>query len=127
MFYSWWASLYTPLASALPLQLPCPTHAFPVRRGAPTLTPTLVFDDSGMQDLDTVLLRDPYAELKRAPLARFNWIYLPDMGNMPANGGLWYAQNAQVGAGVQWMVSEVARRTAQAQPCEMPSTARRGR
>jgi hypothetical protein len=26
-----------------------------------------------LQDLDTVLLRDPYAPLKRPPLARFNW------------------------------------------------------
>ena len=62
-------------------------------------------------DLDAVLLQDPYAQLKAAPLSGYNFIFTPDIGAMPANGGLWYAQATTAGAGAQWVVAEVARRT----------------
>ena len=59
-------------------------------------------------DTDSAILADPYAWLKTAPLAEQNLIILPES---PINGGMWYAQNTTAGAGAQWVIAEVARRT----------------
>eukprot|EP00966_Prymnesium_polylepis_P258489 5970858-Prymnesium_polylepis.1 len=64
-------------------------------------------------DLDTIFLHDPYVPLKQPALAQYQLIFLRDTGGMPANGGLWYAHGTRAGAGAQWVVSEVSRRTAE--------------
>ena len=59
-------------------------------------------------DTDVAILADPYALLKQPPFASQNLVILPET---PANGGMWYAQNTSDGAGAQWVIGEVARRT----------------
>ena len=59
-------------------------------------------------DTDAAILSDPYALLKVPPMASQSLIILPET---PANGGMWYAQNTTDGAGAQWVIAEVARRT----------------
>ena len=59
-------------------------------------------------DTDAAFLSDPYELLKTPPLSAHSLIVLPES---PVNGGMWYAQNTQEGAGAQWVISEVAKRT----------------
>jgi hypothetical protein len=60
-------------------------------------------------DTDSIILSDPYAILKTPPYDAVNLVLLAEQ---PVNGGLWYAQNTAAGAGAQWVLAEVARRTA---------------
>lgn len=71
-------------------------------------------------DTDSVILSDPYAILKAPPYDDVNLVLLSES---PVNGGLWYAQNTTAGAGAQWVIAEVARRTVASISVPVPSRA----